>query len=163
MQGLRCIPLYLSRLVFGFLIALAYGATYHGLSHSWQGVLDRTSLLFVVSAVLPFLTVISMPINASNADVFTHEHSANILGLITHLTATAIIALPHMLVEAILTSVIVIPLAGLNSASGAWAYFIVNTFLGLSVADVTVAAVAAWLRSPYLQQIGRVWSLRVVC
>jgi len=61
--------LYQSRLVLGVLIALAYGGTYSNLPYTFQGLEERLSLLFIVSAILPLLTLGALPIFAHNDKV----------------------------------------------------------------------------------------------
>ena len=68
-QGWRCFPLYQSRLVLGVLIALVYGGTYSHLPYTFQGLQERLSLLFIVSAILPLLTLGALPIFAHNDKV----------------------------------------------------------------------------------------------
>lgn len=69
-QAFRCFSLYQSRLVLGVLIALVYGGTYSHLPYSFQGLQERLSLLFIVSAILPFLTLGSLPTFAHNDKVW---------------------------------------------------------------------------------------------
>lgn len=61
--------MYQSRLVLGVLIALVYGGTYSHLPYTFQGLQERLSLLFIVSAVLPLLTLGALPIFAHNDKV----------------------------------------------------------------------------------------------
>lgn len=79
-QGARCFALYQSRLVLGVLIALVYGGTYSHLPYSFQGLQERLSLLFIVSAVLPLLTLGALPIFAHNDKVGTHDITAVMTG-----------------------------------------------------------------------------------
>ena len=68
-QAIRCFSLYQSRLVLGVLIALIYGGTYSNLPYTFQGLQERLSLLFIVSAILPLLTLGALPIFANNDKV----------------------------------------------------------------------------------------------
>jgi hypothetical protein len=68
-QAIRCFSLYQSRLVLGVLIALIYGGTYSNLPYTFQGLQERLSLLFIVSAILPILTLGALPIFAHNDKV----------------------------------------------------------------------------------------------
>ena len=68
-QAFRCFSLYQSRLVLGVLIALVYGGTYSHLPYSFQGLQERLSLLFIVSAILPLLTLGALPTFAHNDKV----------------------------------------------------------------------------------------------
>lgn len=51
------------------MIALAYGGTYSNLPYTFQGLEERLSLLFIVSAILPLLTLGALPIFAHNDKV----------------------------------------------------------------------------------------------
>ncbi len=68
-QAIRCFSLYQSRLVLGVLLALIYGGTYSNLPYTFQGLQERLSLLFIVSAILPILTLGALPIFAHNDKV----------------------------------------------------------------------------------------------
>ena len=68
-QAFRCFSIYQSRLVLGVLIALVYGGTYSHLNLSFQGLQERLSLLFIISAILPLLTLGALPIFAHNDKV----------------------------------------------------------------------------------------------
>ena len=68
-QASRCFALYQARLVLGVVVALAYGGTYSNLGYTFQGLQERLSLLFIVSAVVPLLTLGAMPAFAHNDKV----------------------------------------------------------------------------------------------
>lgn len=57
--------------MLGVLIALAYGGTYSNLPYSFQGLQERSSLFFIVAAILPLLTLGSLPVSAHNDKVDT--------------------------------------------------------------------------------------------
>ncbi|KAL3144206.1 hypothetical protein ABBQ32_003987 [Trebouxia sp. C0010 RCD-2024] len=142
-QAFRCFALYQSRLVLGVLIALVYGGTYSHLPTTFQGLQERLALLFIVSAVLPLLTLGALPIFAHNDKVFIQEHKACEVSLGTHAITCFITSLPFLLVLPCLVAIVLIPLCDLNSSGAGWGYFILNLFLLLAVADATVAALAA--------------------
>ena len=58
-----------ARLVLGVIIALAYGGTYSNLAYTYQGLQERLSLLFIVAAVLPLLSIGALAVSASNDKV----------------------------------------------------------------------------------------------
>ncbi|DBA90502.1 TPA: hypothetical protein ACH3X1_003765 [Trebouxia sp. C0004] len=142
-QAIRCFSLYQSRLVLGVLIALIYGGTYSNLPYTFQGLQERLSLLFIVSAILPILTLGALPIFAHNDKVFIQEHKACEVSLVTHSITCFITSLPFLLLMPCLVAIVVIPLCGLNSSGAGWGYLILNLFLVLAVADAMVGALAA--------------------
>lgn len=142
-QAFRCFSLYQSRLVLGVLIALVYGGTYSHLPYSFQGLQERLSLLFIVSAILPFLTLGSLPTFAHNDKVFIQEHKACEVSLTTHCITGFTVSLPFLLLLPCLVAIVLIPLCNLNSSGAGWGYFILNLFLLLAVADAMVATLAA--------------------
>lgn len=142
-QAIRCFSLYQSRLVLGVLIALIYGGTYSNLPYTFQGLQERLSLLFIVSAILPLLTLGALPIFAHNDKVFIQEHKACEVSLVTHMVTCVTTSLPFLLLLPCLVAVVIIPLCGLNSSGAGWGYLILNLFLVLAVADAMVGALAA--------------------
>ncbi|KAL0042761.1 hypothetical protein WJX79_009987 [Trebouxia sp. C0005] len=142
-QAIRCFSLYQSRLVLGVLIALIYGGTYSNLPYTFQGLQERLSLLFIVSAILPILTLGALPIFAHNDKVFIQEHKACEVSLVTHSITCFITSLPFLLLLPCLVAIVIIPLCGLNSSGAGWGYLILNLFLVLAVADAMVGALAA--------------------
>ena len=62
MQGLRCFPLYLSRILLGVLIAIVYGATYSDLGKDFTGGQARLAVFAIVIAFMPLLALTSLPV-----------------------------------------------------------------------------------------------------
>ena len=60
-QGLQGLPLYLGRIIFGILVVLIYGGTYWKLNYTFYGAEERTTVLFLVAAVLPALSIGTLP------------------------------------------------------------------------------------------------------
>ena len=56
-------------MILGVIIALAYGGTYSNLPYSYQGLQERLSLFFIVSAILPLLTLGALTVSAHNDKV----------------------------------------------------------------------------------------------
>lgn len=66
-QGLQGLPLYLGRIIVSIVLALIYGATYWKLNSSFLGAAERTTVLFIASAVLPALAIATVPFYANGA------------------------------------------------------------------------------------------------
>ena len=62
LQGLRCFPAYLSRILLGVLIAIVYGATYSNLGYDFQAGQNRLSIFAICVGFLPLLALTSMPV-----------------------------------------------------------------------------------------------------
>ena len=60
-QGLQGLPLYQARIFASVFITLVYGGSYFGLNYSWRGAEERTTVLFIVAAVLPALAIGTLP------------------------------------------------------------------------------------------------------
>lgn len=68
-QGLQGLPLYLGRIIFAVLISLVYGGSYWKLNQSFLGAKERTTILFIVSALLPALAVGTLPFYSNGSRV----------------------------------------------------------------------------------------------
>ena len=87
-QAIRCFALYQSRLVLGILIALVYGGTYSHLPYTFQGLQERLSLFFIVSAILPLLTLGALPI-------FAHNDKVTLSFIVSAYLAPTLLACPY--------------------------------------------------------------------
>ena len=61
-QGIKCFPLYLSRIILGVLIAIVYGATYSNLGTTFRAGQARTGMFTIVVAFMPLLALTSLPV-----------------------------------------------------------------------------------------------------
>ncbi|KAK9808271.1 hypothetical protein WJX73_005701 [Symbiochloris irregularis] len=150
-QGLRCFPLYLSRILLGVVIALIYGGTYSQLNFSFQGAMARLSVFSIVVGFLPMLALTSMPVYHNSVRVYERERQSCDLGLFTHSFSLFLITLPHVLVSAVLTAVIFVPWSDLNQSGDGWGFFIFDEFLVMMCADALVLAIAAIFNSALVQ------------
>ncbi|KAK9808829.1 hypothetical protein WJX72_004504 [[Myrmecia] bisecta] len=159
-QGMHCTSLYAGRLLAAVVIALAYGATYSQLSHTASGTEDRLVVLFIAAGVLPLLALAALQIYSNSTKVFARERQGAGISVAAHMLAKTCLDLPLLFVVAVLSAVVLIPLASLNTSSSAWGYFILAVWLSLLAADAMVRAVTAcfsneaWQRAVLLVLFG---------
>ncbi|RHY00003.1 hypothetical protein DYB25_000377 [Aphanomyces astaci] len=115
------------RLVMYIMLSLMVGSVYVDNT----SVQDLTALLFYVQAFLVFMSVAVLPFFIEQRVVFNRERANNSLSVGSYVVANFLAALPGILVIAVVSSAIVVGLAGLNS----FGYFVLNLFLSLVVAE----------------------------
>jgi len=92
---------------------------------------DIVSLLFYVQAFLVFMSVAVLPVFIEQRSVFLRERANNSLNIVSYACANFIAALPGIFLIALVSSVLVVYLAGIHS----FGYFLLNLFLSLVVAE----------------------------
>lgn len=61
-QGLRCFPLFLMRIVVGTLLAVIYAASYANQGDTFGSIAERSFIFMLVAGILPLLTFTSLPV-----------------------------------------------------------------------------------------------------
>ena len=61
MQALKCISIYLGRILMALILAIVYGCTYVQLGTTDFGWYHRTTIFFIVCAVVPFFSITCLP------------------------------------------------------------------------------------------------------
>ena len=62
MQGLRCFPLFLVRIVMQTILAIAYAASYANQGFTVTAAAERAFIFILVTGFLPLITLSSLPI-----------------------------------------------------------------------------------------------------
>ncbi len=61
LQALRCMSIYMARIFMALILAIVYGTTYVNLSTSDSGWYQRTTIFFIVCAVVPLFSITCLP------------------------------------------------------------------------------------------------------
>ena len=61
-QGLRCFPLFLMRIITGTLLAVIYAASYANQGNTFGSIAERSFIFMLVAGILPLLTFTSLPV-----------------------------------------------------------------------------------------------------
>ena len=61
-QGLRCFPLFLVRIIIGALLSVVYAASYSNQGYTLTAATERGFIFMLVTGILPLLTLTSLPI-----------------------------------------------------------------------------------------------------
>ena len=62
MQALRCISVYVGRILMALILSIIYGCTYVHLNTTDDGWYQRSTIFFIVCAVVPFLSITCLPV-----------------------------------------------------------------------------------------------------
>ncbi|KAF0684679.1 Aste57867_23356 [Aphanomyces stellatus] len=127
LNNIRNPGVYGVRIVMYIMLSLMVGSVY-----AYDTVEeDLTALLFYVQAFLVFMSVAVLPFFIEQRVVFNRERANSSLSVFSYVVANFLAALPGIALIAVISSGIVVGLAGLNS----FGYFVLNLFLSLVVAE----------------------------
>jgi len=108
--------IYWVRLVMYVMLCLMIGLMYVGLGdeYDYSSVNSRTSMLFYIAAFLVFMSVAVLPFFMMERPTFLRERTNGAYGVGAWTVANFLCSLPGLALISILSTVCVVPLAGLN-------------------------------------------------
>lgn len=100
---------------------------------------DVVTLLFYIQAFLVFMSVAVLPAFIQERSVFIRERTNSSLNVISYTVANLIASIPGLALIALISSAIVVSLAGING----FGVFVLNLFLSLMVAESMMHVIGA--------------------
>ena len=76
LQGLRCFPLFLLRIIVGALLSVIYAASYANQGNTFGSAAERGFIFVLVAGFLPLLTFTSLPVYFNTWTVSKHKAPA---------------------------------------------------------------------------------------
>lgn len=137
MDNIRNPGIYWVRLFMYIMLSLMVGTMYLRTNDLVDD--DYVPLLFYVQAFLVFMSVAVLPFFIENRAIFQRERANNSLNVASYVFANFLAALPGIFLIAVLSSCLVVFLAGLNG----FGYFLLNLFLSLVVAESVMHVIGA--------------------
>ena len=138
----RNVGLFWMRLAMYIVLCLAIGFIYFQLGNSWKDVYSRAALLFFVVAFLTFMAIAGFPAFIEDMKVYIRERLNGYYSPVVFTLANTLASLPFIFVIAVVSTVCVYFIAGLNSSGGAVIYFILALFASLTVVESLMMAIA---------------------
>ncbi|GBG59821.1 hypothetical protein CBR_g54923 [Chara braunii] len=121
-------------IMLSFMVGTMYLRTNKDISQQ-----DIVPLLFYVQAFLVFMSVAVLPFFIEQRPVFTRERANSSLSVISYVLANFLAALPGIFLIALVSSLLVVFLADINSFGS----FLLNLFLSLVVAESLMHVIGA--------------------
>ena len=132
------------RLVMYLLLCICMGTVYFDLGKDFAGgVQGRTSLIFFVVAFLTFMSISAFPAFVEDMKVFLRERLNGYYGVGTFALADTVASSPFVFVIALVSTLGVYFLVGLNMGDGCLAYFTLTLFLALLTVESLMMMIAA--------------------
>lgn len=142
LNNLRNVSVFWLRLAMYVLLCLGVAFVYFQLGDSWKDVYSRAALLFFVVAFLTFMSVAAFPAFVEDMKIFLRERLNGYYGVSQFTVANTLASLPFIFLIAVVSTVTLYWIVGLNSAGGAVIYFILDLFLSLVVVESIMMAIA---------------------
>uniref|UniRef100_H3GHI5 ABC transporter domain-containing protein n=1 Tax=Phytophthora ramorum TaxID=164328 RepID=H3GHI5_PHYRM len=130
LNNIRNPGIYWIRLFMYFCLSFMVGTMYLSTNNELTEE-DLVPLLFYVQAFLVFMSVAVLPFFIEQRAVFARERANSSLSVVSYVCANFLATLPGIFVIAVMSTALVVLLAGLN----AFEYFLLNLFLSLVVSE----------------------------
>uniref|UniRef100_K3WC79 ABC transporter domain-containing protein n=1 Tax=Globisporangium ultimum (strain ATCC 200006 / CBS 805.95 / DAOM BR144) TaxID=431595 RepID=K3WC79_GLOUD len=138
LNNIRNPGIYWVRLFMYFMLSFMVGTMYLSTNDEISDE-DLVPLLFYVQAFLVFMSVAVLPFFIEQRAVFMRERANSSLNVFSYVVANFLASLPGVFLIALMSSLLVVYLAGLNS----FGYFLLNLFLSLVVAESLMHVIGA--------------------
>jgi ABC-type multidrug transport system ATPase subunit len=141
LNNMRNPGIYWVRLVMYVMLCLMIGLMYIGLGdeYDYSSINSRTSMLFYIAAFLGFMSVAVLPFFMMERPVFLRERGNGAYGVLAWVFANLVCSVPGLALISILSTVCVVPLAGLNG----FGVFFAALFCSLLAAEGFMCLVGA--------------------
>jgi ABC-type multidrug transport system ATPase subunit len=137
-NNIRNPGIYWVRLFMYFMLSFMVGTMYLSTNKDLT-VDDMVPLLFYVQAFLVFMSVAVLPFFIEQRSVFLRERTNSRLNVGSYVVANFIAGIPGIFLIALLSTLLVVLLAGMNS----FGWFLLNLFLSLIVAESLMHVIGA--------------------
>ncbi|GLE07867.1 hypothetical protein PINS_up018609 [Pythium insidiosum] len=138
LNNIRNPGIYWVRLFMYFMLSFMVGTMYLSTNKRISEE-DLVPLLFYVQAFLVFMSVAVLPFFIEQRGVFLRERANSGLSVFSYVLANFLAALPGIFLIAVISSLLVVLLAGLNN----FGWFLLNLFLSLVVAESMMHVIGA--------------------
>lgn len=126
LDSFRDIGAFWLRLVVDVTVCIALGTIFFQLTKSWSEAAARGGLIFFTFSFLTFMSMSGLPVFVDNMKIFTRERLNGYYGVFVYALANTISSMPFLAIMAVLCTLVVYYLAGLNSDSDRVLYFMFN-------------------------------------
>ncbi|CAH0516261.1 unnamed protein product [Peronospora belbahrii] len=138
LNNIRNPGIYWIRLFMYFCLSFMVGTMYLSTNEHLSEE-DLVPLLFYVQAFLVFMSVAVLPFFIEQRVVFARERANNSLSVVSYVCANFLATLPGIFLIAVISTALVVLLAGLNAIE----YFLLNLFLSLVVSESMMHVIGA--------------------
>ncbi|KAG1690166.1 hypothetical protein DVH05_028714 [Phytophthora capsici] len=138
LNNIRNPGIYWIRLFMYFCLSFMVGTMYLSTNDDLTEE-DLVPLLFYVQAFLVFMSVAVLPFFIEQRAVFARERANSSLSVVSYVCANFLATLPGIFLIAVMSTALVVLLAGLN----AFEFFLLNLFLSLVVSESMMHVIGA--------------------
>jgi ABC-type multidrug transport system permease subunit len=125
------------------MLSLMIGTFYLNIDNGQLEVSDRVSILFYVAAFMVFMSIAVIPTFIGDRAVFTRERGNGWYSEGPYVISNTLCAVPGIFLIALISSVLIYFMVGLNDKEGRFGLFLVNLFLSLLVAESLMLVLSA--------------------
>ncbi|KAG1652464.1 hypothetical protein FOA52_009206 [Chlamydomonas sp. UWO 241] len=139
----RNIGVFWLRLGMYIVLCIMMGTIFLNLGKTWKDTYSFTSMMFFVVAFLTFMSIAGFPAFAEDMAVFSRERKNGYYGVSTFVVANTLASAPFIFGIALISSLVVYWLVGLNDQGDRFPYFVLNLYASLTVVESIMMMIAA--------------------